>query len=112
MEPSRQEELLTLISESLHLDEDATGQLRLCLRKKKLRAHEVKEAKARAGETGGHAPASDVPNAPDGLAPKALGEVGGTFPLNRLRLNRAPEGDKATDPSGPSLQGSDDSEVS
>ncbi|CAK0804409.1 unnamed protein product [Prorocentrum cordatum] len=112
MEPSRQEELLTFISESLHLDEDATGQMRLCMRKKKLRAHQVKEAKARAGETGALAPASDVPGAPDGFASKSLGEVGGTFPLNRLRLNRAPEGNKSTDPSGPSLQGSDDSEVS
>lgn len=77
LEPSRQEELLHQIVSSLHMDEDSSGKPRLVLRKKRIRQHAL-DASAEVGESGSIAPA-------DLNRLRGIREVGGAFPLNRLR---------------------------
>jgi len=94
LEPSRQEQLLHLVCDSLHLDEDTQGQLRLWLKRKKAKlpvhhVHKYPEAVTSIMERGAVAPAA---------MHSAVREVGGTFPLKRLQPLTG-------SPAGPSLRG-------
>jgi hypothetical protein len=104
LEPSRQEELLHLIFESLQLDEDMKGTTRLWLKKKSqmkvVHSHIDKQGVV---EDIIHTGAATVSMQSDG-SPHHRGhnlrEVGGTFPLNRIS-------DVGPPPRGPSLHGDD-----
>mmetsp|Transcript_45190 Transcript_45190/g.144740 ORF Transcript_45190/g.144740 Transcript_45190/m.144740 type:complete len:2710 (-) Transcript_45190:80-8209(-) len=102
LEPSRQEELLSYISQTLTLDEDSSGQLMLCMWKNQSRSLQIKYFAGSGGEFGGKTPAAhagDMPGQPGSA--KGRREVGGTFPLNMLRLNK----NKGSKTKGPSLGG-------
>lgn len=107
LEPSHQEELLNYISQNLHLDEDRSGQLRLGVRKKKLRTHQIPHALANVGETGGSAPAMVGQGGPGSHTCR---EIGGSFPLNALRLITG-SSKAANSSTGPSLYDGDHSEA-
>jgi len=113
LEPSRQEELLSYISWNLHLDEDRDGQLRLNVRKKTLRTHQLPDALAQIHETGGKAPSAHMGDS--ALVSKRSGdpklrEVGGIFLLNELKtLNAVARKGTAAKKGlhGPSIRGRD-----
>eukprot|EP00746_Dinoflagellata_sp_MGD_P161943 gnl/MRDRNA2_/MRDRNA2_89295_c0_seq1.p1 gnl/MRDRNA2_/MRDRNA2_89295_c0~~gnl/MRDRNA2_/MRDRNA2_89295_c0_seq1.p1 ORF type:complete len:1661 (-),score=392.23 gnl/MRDRNA2_/MRDRNA2_89295_c0_seq1:298-5280(-) len=104
LEPSRQEELLHLIFESLQLDEDMKGTTRLWLKKKSQMkmVHSHVDKKGVADDiinTGAATVSMQSDGAPHNLGHN-LREVGGTFPLNRIS-------DTGPPPRGPSLRGDD-----
>lgn len=99
LEPSRQEELLHYICQSIHLDADRADQPRLNLRKHKLRTHQLQDTIAQVGENGVVAPAVLSSMAQPSQDSKSNREIGGSFPLNRLKV-RVTQG---SIPRGPSL---------
>ncbi|CAE8647964.1 unnamed protein product, partial [Polarella glacialis] len=111
LDPSRQEELLHTVCQSLCLDKDRNEQLRLCLRKRRPKPNEIVASGARAAAMamagqGCKAPSAHAAGGIDTQDSMHSREIGGGFPLVRLRrakekLAREKKGADAL--SGPSL---------
>mmetsp|Transcript_20146 Transcript_20146/g.35774 ORF Transcript_20146/g.35774 Transcript_20146/m.35774 type:complete len:2724 (+) Transcript_20146:77-8248(+) len=90
LEPSRQEELLTFINQSLCLDKDRNEQLRLCLRKRRPKTSELiadgpRKTAMALTDHGAKVPASHASGGADGNEGLYSREIGGSFPLVRLK---------------------------